>query len=76
MNKKYDIVVYGATGFTGKLVCEYLDSHDEISSIKWAIAGRNIDKLNRVADKLSDIDIIQATSEVSNPILTIPKESE
>ena len=38
-NKKYDIVVYGATGFTGQLVCEYLSSHDEIDKVNWAIAG-------------------------------------
>ena len=41
--KKYDFVIYGASGFTGKLVVEYaiakyLDSED----ISWAIAGRNL----------------------------------
>jgi short subunit dehydrogenase-like uncharacterized protein len=45
MDKHFDIVVYGATGFTGTLVCEYLHSQYRNSNIRWAIAGRNQDKL-------------------------------
>ena len=48
--KEYDFVVYGATGFTGKLVVEYLvHKYSNNSQIKWALAGRNQNKLESVA---------------------------
>ena len=48
--KEYDFVVYGATGFTGKLVVEYLvNKYSNNSKIKWALAGRNLEKLESVA---------------------------
>ena len=48
--KEYDFVVYGATGFTGKLVVEYLvRKYSNNSQIKWALAGRNLEKLESVA---------------------------
>ena len=48
--KEYDFVVYGATGFTGMLVVEYLvHKYSNNSQIKWALAGRNLEKLESVA---------------------------
>ena len=48
--KKYDFIVFGATGFTGKLVVEYLvERYLGNPEIKWALAGRNIEKLKSVA---------------------------
>ncbi|SFI40577.1 saccharopine dehydrogenase NADP-binding domain-containing protein [Bradyrhizobium sp. Gha] len=48
---KYDIIVYGATGFTGRLVAEYLAAHYKGDvSLKWAMAGRSLDKLKSVRD--------------------------
>ena len=43
--EEFDFVVYGATGFTGKLVARYLDSHIELKGKPWAIDGRNQNKL-------------------------------
>jgi short subunit dehydrogenase-like uncharacterized protein len=52
-SKKFDIVVYGATGFTGQLVAEYLAAHyKNDASLKWAMAGRNLDKLKSVRDAI------------------------
>jgi short subunit dehydrogenase-like uncharacterized protein len=46
---KFDIVVYGATGFTGQLVAEYLAAHyRNDKALKWAMAGRSLDKLESV----------------------------
>lgn len=46
---EFDIVVYGATGFTGQLVAEYLAAHyREDKDLKWAMAGRSLDKLQSV----------------------------
>jgi short subunit dehydrogenase-like uncharacterized protein len=50
---KFDIVVYGATGFTGQLVAEYLAAHyKNDASLKWAMAGRSLDKLKSVRDAI------------------------
>eukprot|EP00122_Pirum_gemmata_P013841 Pgem_evm1s12892 len=46
--KQYDVVIYGATGFTGKLVAEYyLERY--LGDYKFAIAGRNEKKLEEVS---------------------------
>ena len=51
---KFDIVVYGATGFTGQLVAEYLAKHyTGPNDPKWAMAGRSLDKLASVRDAIA-----------------------
>ncbi|MBR1246855.1 saccharopine dehydrogenase NADP-binding domain-containing protein [Bradyrhizobium sp. AUGA SZCCT0169] len=63
-SSKFDIVVYGATGFTGQLVAEYLAAHYKgDGSLKWAMAGRSKDKLATVRDAIgapSDTPLIVA----------------
>jgi short subunit dehydrogenase-like uncharacterized protein len=60
----FDIVVYGSTGFTGQLVAEYLASHYRSDKqLKWAMAGRNLDKLAAVRDAIgapADTALIKA----------------
>jgi len=52
-SSKFDIVVYGATGFTGQLVAEYLAAHYRGDrQLKWAMAGRSMDKLKSVRDAI------------------------
>src|SRR5215510_5690074 len=52
-SSKFDIVVYGATGFTGQLVAEYLAEHYRgDANLKWAMAGRSKDKLASVRDAI------------------------
>ena len=54
MSKDLDIVVFGASGYTGKLVVEYLkNEYGENGSLKWAIAGRDETKLTAVKEELS-----------------------
>ncbi|MBV1933358.1 MAG: saccharopine dehydrogenase NADP-binding domain-containing protein [Parvibaculaceae bacterium] len=51
--KKFDIVVYGATGFTGRLVAEYLNNQYGVGkTVNWAMAGRSQDKLVSVRDEM------------------------
>lgn len=50
MARNFDIIVWGATGFTGKLAAQYLSEHyNQVGGValKWAIAGRNRAKLVR-----------------------------
>ena len=61
MEREYDIVVWGASGFTGKLVVDYMASQPAASNIKWAVAGRNIDKVMQVLGG-RDIPVVQADS--------------
>ncbi|CCD92928.1 conserved hypothetical protein [Bradyrhizobium sp. ORS 375] len=68
-SSKFDLVVYGATGFTGKLVAEYLATrYRGDASLRWAMAGRSLDKLAAVRDEIgapSDTPLIAA--DASNP---------
>ena len=52
--RKYDLIIWGATSFTGKLVTEYLFNKYGSSKIKWAIAGRNLDKLKKIRSQVAD----------------------
>ena len=52
-SKPYDIVVHGATGFTGRLVIEYLLQHYPVGSgVRWAMGGRSADKLAAVREEV------------------------
>ena len=66
-SKQFDFVVYGASGFTGKLVIEYLVSqYGDDKNISWALAGRNIEKLQsiKVAKGVAeDVSIIKVDSD-------------
>ncbi len=49
MKRNFDIIVFGATGFTGRLVAEYLNSTYGVGgAVAWAMAGRSLDKLAAV----------------------------
>lgn len=49
MSKDFDLIIWGATGFTGKLVVEYLaKTYGVDGDLRWAIAGRNQSKLEEV----------------------------
>ncbi|WP_373764508.1 trans-acting enoyl reductase family protein [Delftia acidovorans] len=53
MTKPFDLVVHGATGFTGRLVVEYLlRRYPAGSGLRWAMGGRNAAKLAAVRDEL------------------------
>ncbi len=52
-DRPFDIVLFGATGFTGGLTADYLAAHAP-AGLRWAIAGRNADKLEAVRRRLGD----------------------
>ncbi len=53
MTKAFDLVVHGATGFTGRLVVEYLVQHyPNGGPLRWAMGGRSADKLAAVRDEV------------------------
>ncbi|MGZ6744370.1 MAG: saccharopine dehydrogenase family protein, partial [Nocardioides sp.] len=54
-DREFDVVLFGATGFTGQLTAEYLAAHAP-TGLRWALAGRSPDKLARVRDRLAATD--------------------
>ena len=68
MNKTYDIVVWGASGFTGRLVCEYLFKNYTLKGkdLKWAIAGRNFVKLEGIRKKFANDTIPIITANIND----------
>ena len=53
-NREFDVVVWGASGFTGRLVAEYLFQHYDTNTVKWAMAGRSQAKLEQVRALVAD----------------------
>ena len=68
--REFDLIVWGATGFMGRLVCEYIFNNYKNKNIRWAIGGRNITKLESVQSEVVDssIPIILADSYDENSI--------
>lgn len=67
--RPFDVIVYGATGFTGTLVAQYLAEHAG-PNCRWALAGRNRDKLTKVRASLgelnpacAELDLVEANSD-------------
>ncbi len=70
MKKDLDIVVYGATGFTGKLAAQYLAANAP-PNLRWALAGRNVKKLADVKAQL----VAQNPALTALPILEASAEN-
>lgn len=58
--RKYDIVVFGASGFTGQFMVEELARTVDDEHLKWAIAGRDMRKLQAVLSTASQVTGIMA----------------
>ncbi len=69
MTKPFDLVVHGATGFTGRLVVEYLlQRYPQGSGLRWAMGGRNAEKLAAVRDELgAPADTPLVVTDTGNP---------
>ena len=55
--ERYDLVIFGASGFTGQYVVEEMARvlEDETGNLTMAVAGRNMDKLQKVLEKASKL---------------------
>jgi short subunit dehydrogenase-like uncharacterized protein len=81
-DRTYDVVLFGATGFTGALTAEYLAAHADAST-RWAVAGRNPTKLAALRDRLTcdpkpeileadvnDADSLRRVAEATKVVIT------
>ena len=69
MNKsrEFDIIIWGASGFTGRLVVEYLfKQYGTSGNLKWAMAGRNQEKLENVRASIADTSVPIVVSDSSD----------
>ena len=58
--REHDIVLFGATGFTGALTADYL-AHNAGNGVRWALAGRNRAKLEALSERLGvDVPLLHA----------------
>jgi len=56
--REFDIIVWGASGFTGRLVALYLfDKYGANGDLKWAMGGRNLKKLEKVRDEIANRNV-------------------
>ncbi|MCX7261277.1 MAG: saccharopine dehydrogenase NADP-binding domain-containing protein, partial [Burkholderiales bacterium] len=67
MTKQFDIVVHGATGFTGRLIAEYLLTRSD-TGLTWAMGGRSLEKLQAVRDEIG--------APASTPLVVIESSDE
>jgi short subunit dehydrogenase-like uncharacterized protein len=62
MQKDIDIIIYGATGFTGQLCVKYFQLLN--TKVRWVIGGRNLEKLQKVAEEnQAQVEILIADSD-------------
>jgi len=80
-DRSYDVVLFGATGFTGGLTADYLARHVP-EGTRWAIAGRDVPRLEAVAARLADhtagagsVDVIRADSAEPDSLRSLAEAS-
>lgn len=67
-NREFDVVVHGATGFTGELVAEHmLKRHGSGGEVRWALSGRSREKLEAVRARLGAPDLPLILSDAADP---------
>ena len=81
-SKQFDVVIFGATGFTGQLVAEYFARNVSLNETRWAIAGRNLQKLIEVREHLTSIEpsceeiaVLSADISSADSLLTMAKDT-
>lgn len=68
-SREFGIIVYGASGYTGRLVCEYLHQQYGVNGdVNWAMAGRSQEKLEQVRDEMGiSAEVALIVADASNP---------
>lgn len=81
--RPYDIVLFGATGFTGRLTAEYLARKSVREPLRWSIAGRNPGKLEELNKQLAALtggqpgpDVIVADSDDANSLIGMARQTQ
>ncbi|MBC7973097.1 MAG: saccharopine dehydrogenase NADP-binding domain-containing protein, partial [Verrucomicrobia bacterium] len=76
-DRAYDIVLYGASGFVGKQTVQYFATHTSHAQVRWALAGRNRQKLEAVRDEVGvTVDVLVADSQDQQAIDAIVSQTQ
>jgi short subunit dehydrogenase-like uncharacterized protein len=77
---QYDIVIFGATSFVGKIICEYMINQFSTDEVSWALAGRSEQKLtelkNDLGDKAKELPIIIADADDLDGLTAMCKQAK
>jgi short subunit dehydrogenase-like uncharacterized protein len=65
-DRDFDLVLWGATGYTGRLVGQYLATSTSAAGIRWALGGRDREKLEQVRAELPDADLPLVVADVND----------
>jgi short subunit dehydrogenase-like uncharacterized protein len=84
LNSEFDLVIFGASGFTGRLVVEYVLATygvcDGVSrDLRWAIAGRSLEKLAALRDELGappDLPLIKADASEPASLVAVAQRTK
>jgi len=69
LSREFDIIVWGASGFTGRLVVLYLfNKYGATGDLKWAMGGRNLTKLEKVRDEVADKNITLVIADINDKV--------
>jgi short subunit dehydrogenase-like uncharacterized protein len=75
MEKIYDIIIWGASGFTGRLAVDYIYRDQNNSNLTWAVAGRNESKIKEIIDG-KNIPILIADSHDKESLVELVKKTK
>ena len=75
MEKIYDIIIWGASGFTGRLAVEYIYRNQNNSNLTWAVAGRNESKIKEILDG-KNVPILIADSHDKESLVDLVKKTK
>ena len=74
MNREFDLIIFGASGFTGQIAVKYLDKN--YPTLNWAISGRNKEKLMKISnDTNKKPEIFIADSKNQDSLAEIAKKT-
>jgi saccharopine dehydrogenase (NAD+, L-glutamate forming) len=74
-DREFDLVLFGATGFTGGLTADYLAAHAP-DGLRWAIAGRNAEKLEAVRRRLgAEVEVLVADATDSAALADVARRT-
>ncbi len=66
--REFDVIVYGSTGYTGRLVAEYMQAQYGGTDVKWAMAGRSAEKLEAVGSEMGiSADVAKVVANSDDP---------
>ncbi len=75
MEKIYDIIIWGASGFTGRLAVDYIYKNQNNSNLTWAVAGRNESKIKEMLDG-KNVPILIADSHDKESLVDLVKKTK